>query len=137
MASSHDTILYRSKPSTNKQKKANKSSSVEQPSKPKSKKAGRKDGSCYGKIIMNHLASLSGDTASFSNLSTLLESSPLGDDQIQQLVDLLLTRKDDGWQSTNKGDDSASNWKKKFTDMKEQCEDGMCTSCFLQYMGNS
>ena len=86
---------------------------------------------------MNHVALSSGDTASFSSLSTLLESSPLGDDQIQQLVDLLLTRKDDGWQSASKGDDSASNWKKKFTEMKEQCEDGMCTNHFIQCRENS
>lgn len=74
---------------------------------------------------MSHVASSSGDTASFSSLSSLLESSPLGDDQIQELVDMLLTRKDDGWQSANKGDDSVTNWKKKFNEMKEQCEDGM------------
>ena len=74
---------------------------------------------------MSHMASSSGDTTSFSNLSSLLESSPLGDDQIQELVDMLLTRKDDGWQSANKADDSVTNWKKKFNEMKEQCEDGM------------
>ena len=71
------------------------------------------------------MASLSGDTASFSDLSVLLECSPLGDDQIQELVDMLLTRKDDGWQSANKTDDSVTNWKKKFNEVKEQYEDSM------------
>lgn len=49
----------------------------------------------------------------------------MGDDQIQELVDKLLTRKDGGWQSANKGDDSVANWKKRFTEIKEQWEDGM------------
>lgn len=49
----------------------------------------------------------------------------MGDDQIQELVDMLLTRKDGGWQSANKSDDSVTNWKKRFTDIKEQCDDGM------------
>lgn len=54
-----------------------------------------------------------------------MESSPLGDDQIQELVDMLLTRKDGGWQSANKGDDSLASWKKRFSEVKEQWEDGM------------
>lgn len=39
---------------------------------------------------------------------------------------MLLTRKDGGWQSASKTDDSVTNWKKKYTEVKEQWEDGMC-----------
>ena len=71
----------------------------------------------------------SGDTASFNDLSILLEFSPLRDDQIQALVDMLLTRKDGGWQSANKADDSIASWKKRYNEIKEQWEDGMLLYC--------
>jgi len=49
----------------------------------------------------------------------------LRDDQIQDLVDMLLTRKDEEWQSaSSKNDNSAVAWKKKYEDIKEQFEDG-------------
>ena len=40
------------------------------------------------------------------------------DDQIQALVDMLLTRKDGGWQSANKADDSIASWKKRYNEIK-------------------
>lgn len=58
---SHDLIQYRSstKASTSKQKKPNKSSSVDQSVKHKQKKTGRKDGSYYSDcVMMNYMASL-------------------------------------------------------------------------------
>ena len=64
-------------------------------------------------------------TATFSDLSGLLETSPLRDDQIQDLVDMLLTRKDGEWQSANsKNDNSIVALKKKYEEIKEQFEDG-------------
>jgi len=79
-------------------------------------------------------------TATFSDLSALLETSPLRDDQIQNLVDMLLTRKDGEWQSANsKNDNSAVAWKKKYEDIKEQFEDGesvISSICVVQGCNN-
>ena len=57
------------------------------------------------------------------------------DDQIQELVDMLLTRKDGGWQSANKADDSVASWKKRYNEIKEQWEDGMLTWLLLLLLG--
>lgn len=64
-----------------------------------------------------------------------MEFSPLRDDQIQELVDMLLTRKDGGWQSANKADDSVASWKKRYNEIKEQWEDGMLTWLLLLLLG--
>jgi len=50
---------------------------------------------------------------------------------------MLLTRKDGGWQPANKSDDSAANWKKRFTEIKEQCDDGMYVIISSQLLRSS